>query len=320
MERTPMDGTCVHNRTTKEGFDMAAPVGAAAALTSATTFMNASGPLPAQHGIVIVDASGGDIVVTLPLAAAGAVGVVIQQVDNSTNTVTVNCQGSDTFAVVGETSLVLTAPNTCISIVADQSGNSWLVTSAESKISLAATLAATTGFVDGTVQSTSAAASNINCCLVYCSTSQNLPTQSEGQASFLKVSFDTVLDQNTSPAYNDTPFWNASTPTYLTTPAPGYYLVNYGFSVAPAPYAVGQITGQLFKTGYPGGEQTCFAQMSQPAQTGFNASYNGSAIIACVAGDQIWFDVYQSCGGTVEILGGVSGCWLQVALLAGGGD
>jgi hypothetical protein len=169
-------------------------------------------------------------------------------------------------------------------------------------------------FGDGTTQSTSAAPLNINACMVY-----NSQSQTVNAATSIQAAFDTVIDQNTSPANNGSPFWNPSTPTYLTIPEPGYYLVNAGYSITPSA-GPGQTYIQIFKKGYPGGAQTCFAQQSQEQnQAADNQSLNASAIIACVAGDEIYFVVGNSGPDNLSIFGGISTCYLSVALLAGGG-
>jgi hypothetical protein len=258
--------------------------------------MTASGPLPAVHGAIFADATAGDIVITLPLASEGAVAVVIQQVDNSSNTVTINCSGSDTFGILGVSTLTLSAPNTCITIVADQVNSLWLVTSALSQISLAQTLAPAVPY--------------INACMVY-----NSQSQAVNSATSIQPAYDTVIDQNTSAPTSGTPFWNASTPTYLTIPAVGYYLVSAGYSINPSG-GPGQTYIQIFKKGYPGGDETCFAQQSQEQnQTSDNPSLNISAIIACVVGDQIYVVIGNSGPDNLSIFGGISTCYLSVAQL-----
>jgi hypothetical protein len=174
--------------------------------------------------------------------------------------------------------------------------------------------AAPVTFGDGTTQSTSAAPLNINACIVY-----NSQSQAVNAATSIQSAFDTVVDQNTSPGNNATPFWNPATPTYLTIPEPGYYLVNAGYSITPSA-GPGQTYLQIYKKGYPGGAQTCFAQQSQEQnQAVDNQSLNASALIACVAGDQIYFIVGNSGPDNLSVFGGISTCYLSVALLAGGG-
>jgi hypothetical protein len=174
--------------------------------------------------------------------------------------------------------------------------------------------AAPVTFGDGTTQSTSAAPLNINACMVY-----NSQSQAVNAATAIQSAFDTVVDQNTSPGNNATPFWNPATPTYLTIPEPGYYLVNAGYSITPSA-GPGQTYLQIYKKGYPGGAQTCFAQQSQEQnQATDNQSLNASALIACVAGDQIYITVGNSGPDNLSVFGGISTCYLSVALLAGGG-
>ena len=169
-------------------------------------------------------------------------------------------------------------------------------------------------FSDGSTQDTSASPSNINACMVYNSQSQAVNAETSIQAAF-----DTVIDQNTSPANNGSPFWNSSNPTYLTIPEPGYYQVSCGYSITPSG-GPGQTYLQIFKKGYPGGDEVCFAQQTQEQnQTSDNQSLNASAIIACVAGDQIYFIIGNSSSTNCSVFGGISTCYLNVALLAGGG-
>ena len=169
-------------------------------------------------------------------------------------------------------------------------------------------------FGDGTSQDTSAAASNINACMVY-----NSQGQAVNAATAIQCAFDTVIDQNTSPAYNGAPFWNPATPTFLTIPVAGYYQVSCGYSINPS-NGPGQTYLQIFKKGYPGGDEVCFAQQTQEQnQTSDNQSLNASAIIACVAGDEIYFMIGNSGPDDLSVFGGISTCYLNVALLAGGG-
>jgi hypothetical protein len=271
--------------------------GQGASLESFVTHMSASGPLPAVHGSIFVDATAGDVVVTLPLASEGAVGVTIQQVDNSENTVTVQCSGSDTFSIIAESSLELKAPNTCITIVADSADNAWLVVSALSQISLVQTLTPATPY--------------INACMVY-----NSQSQAVNAATGIQSAYDTVIDQNVSAPDDGTPFWNPATPTYLTIPALGYFLVNAGYSINPSA-GPGQTYIQIFKKGYPGGDETCFAQQSQEQnQATDNQSLNVTAVIACVPGDQIYVMIGNSGPDNLSVFGGISTCYLSVAQLS----
>ena len=168
-------------------------------------------------------------------------------------------------------------------------------------------------FTDGSFQTTAAAPLNVNATYVYASGSQNMPTADEGQASSLILSFDTDEDSNASPGFPS--MYSSDTPTVLTAPTQGYYIVMAGFSVT-AQYTVtgAQIAAQLFKNPIAGGEAECFAQQSSTADSTINQSFNISQIIAMDAGDQVYINVYQSCGGTVPVLGGTS-TFLSMALL-----
>jgi hypothetical protein len=166
-------------------------------------------------------------------------------------------------------------------------------------------------FTDGSYQTTAAAPLNVNATYVYASGSQNLPTEDEGQASTLVLSFDTDEDSNASPGFPS--MYSSETPTVLTAPTQGYYIVVAGFSVT-AQYADGQIAAQLYKNPIAGGSAVCFAQQSSTCDPTINQSFCISQIIAMDAGDQVYINVYQSCGGTVPVLGGNS-TFLSMALL-----
>lgn len=164
-------------------------------------------------------------------------------------------------------------------------------------------------FTDGSYQPTAAAPLNVNATYVYASGTQNMPTADEGQASSLVLSFDTDEDANASPGFP--PMYNPATPTVLTAPTQGYYIVIAGFSVT-AQYSEGQIAAQLFKTGVV--DTQCFAQQSSTSDPTINQSFCISQIIAMDAGDTVYINVYQSCGGTVPVLGGFS-TFLSMAML-----
>lgn len=166
-------------------------------------------------------------------------------------------------------------------------------------------------FTDGTYQSTAAAPLNPNATYVYASGTQYMPTADQGQATSLVLSFDTDEDANASPGFP--PMYNPAMPTVLTAPTQGYYIVVAGFSVT-AQYTVtgAQIAAQLFKTDVT--DTQCFAQQSQTADSTINQSFSISAIIAMDAGDTVYINVYQSCGGTVPVLGGYA-TFLSMALL-----
>ena len=166
-------------------------------------------------------------------------------------------------------------------------------------------------FQDGTQQDTAAAPLNVNAAYVYASGTQYMPTADEGQATSLILSFDTNEDQNASPGL--VPMYDPTKPTVLTAPTQGYYLVIAGFSTT-AQFTVSgaQIAAQLFKTGTI--DTQCFAQQSQTADSTINQSFCISQIIAMDAGDTVYINVYQSCGGTVPVLGGYS-TFLSMALL-----
>jgi hypothetical protein len=168
-------------------------------------------------------------------------------------------------------------------------------------------------FTDGSLQTTAAAPLNVNATYIYASGSQNMPTESEGQASSLILSFDTNEDSNASPGFPS--MYSSGTPTVLTAPTQGYYIVIAGFSVT-AQYTVtgAQIAAQLYKQPILGGSPVCFAQQSSTADSTINQSFCISQIIAMDAGDQVYINVYQSCGGTVPVLGGTS-TFLSMALL-----
>ena len=166
-------------------------------------------------------------------------------------------------------------------------------------------------FTDGSYQPTAASALNVNATYVYASGVQYMPTADEGQATSLILSFDTDEDANVSPGFP--PMYNPDTPTVLTAPTQGYYIVIAGFSVT-AQYTVAgaQIAAQLFKTDVI--DTQCFAQQAQTADSLINQSFSISQIIAMDAGDTVYINVYQSCGGTVPVLGGYS-TFLSMALL-----
>jgi hypothetical protein len=166
-------------------------------------------------------------------------------------------------------------------------------------------------FTDGSYMPTAASALNVNAAYVYASGTQYMPTADEGQATTLVLSFDTDEDSNVSPGFP--PMYNPATPTVLTAPTQGYYIVIAGFSVtAQYDFGVGQIAAQLFKTDVT--DTQCFAQQSSTSDPNINQSFSISAIIAMDAGDTVYINVYQSCGGTVPVLGGYS-TFLSMALL-----
>jgi hypothetical protein len=168
-------------------------------------------------------------------------------------------------------------------------------------------------FTDGTEQDTAATPLNVNATYCYASGVQYMPTADEGQATSLILSFDTDEDANASPGLAH--MYDPSAPTQLTAPTQGYYIVIAGFSMT-AQYTVtgAQIAAQLFKTDISGPDTQCFAQQSQTADSTINQSFSISQIIAMDAGDYVYINVYQSCGGTVPVLGGYS-TFLSMALL-----
>lgn len=201
------------------------------------------------------------------------------------------------------------APGACVIFVKD---SGWALYNANGIEQGAGVQLSSLTFGDGTTQSTSAAPLNINACMVY-----NSQNQTVNAATLIQSAFDTVVDQNTSPGNHATPFWNPATPTVLTIPEAGYYLVNAGFTITPSA-GPGQTYLQIYKTGYPEGD--CFAQQSQEQnQTVDNQSLNASALIACLAGDQIHLTAGNTGPDNLSVLGGSYNCYLSVALLAGGG-
>lgn len=84
-----------------------------------TTFTSTESLTQNQSGLVLINAAGGNITLTLPLGSVLAdLDFDLVRIDTSTNTVTIACAGSDTFAT-GVTSLSLPSPGGRLSIQSD---------------------------------------------------------------------------------------------------------------------------------------------------------------------------------------------------------
>lgn len=69
--------------------------------------LTADTTLGPEHNLVVVDASGGGVTITLPLLSEAYQAVTIIKGDTSSNAVTVQRAGSDTMLAAGVTSITL---------------------------------------------------------------------------------------------------------------------------------------------------------------------------------------------------------------------
>jgi len=98
--------------------------GPAGTASRTTVTKSADATLTASEGLVLVDASGGVVIITLPdPTTVSGVDFMIIKNDSSTNTVTVSPNGSET--IDGESSYLMTAQFEGATMISD--GTNWYV-------------------------------------------------------------------------------------------------------------------------------------------------------------------------------------------------
>lgn len=141
--------------------------------------------------------------------------------------------------------------------------------------------------------------------VVYASMDQIVCSSTPGQSAYGLISFDTIEVTRGQAMYT------TSTPTQLTAPVGGMYLVCAGIAAHQPAYSSGQITMQLFKNGTGG---TVLAQSAKSSDDTFNPSNQISAIVDMIPGDYVCINMYESFGGTLTAYGGTS-TFLSLALI-----
>ena len=92
--------------------------------TLSTSTKTTSYTVSTSDAVVFANASSGNVTITLPLAASSTgYRFYIKRVDNSANTCTIACSGSDTLD--GQSSLAVSVQYTSLTVVTD--GNAWYI-------------------------------------------------------------------------------------------------------------------------------------------------------------------------------------------------
>ena len=123
-----------------------------------------------------------------------------------------------------------------------------------------------------------------------------LSNQSIPNATATAIEFDTVVTDPTG-------LWNSATPTRLTAPVAGQYLVTATAFWATA--ATGEALLRIQKNGVsPSG---FYGVSSIPMLAGFDAGNSVAVIVPMAAGDYVEASAFQNSGGAVSVNGSTNG-------------